>query len=86
MPRRVVKAGLNGPTAATIPVVPLDLGLSPAKAADLHREITTLLFRWKPFADDPNDLGRDVYRLLQWVLDEEYPTCKLLREYPVEKL
>lgn len=71
---------LRGPRAPAKVYIPPRLGLPKAKAEDLEVRVQQLLFRWKPMTEDPNNLARDVYELLEWILDADEPTCPLLRD------
>jgi hypothetical protein len=69
---------LRGPKPPVVPFVPPDLGLSAAKADDLEIRVRQLLYRWQPMTSNPDNLVRDVYALIAWVLEEEDPTCPRL--------
>lgn len=60
-------------TATPPEFVPPDLGLSSVRAAELEIRVRQILYRWRPQTEDPNNLARDLYALVDWVLDGEDP-------------
>lgn len=61
---------------------PPETGLGLVRQAELTQRIETILFRWQPRTDDPDGLRMDLYRLVEWALDESHPTCPLLEYTP----
>lgn len=57
--------------------VPPDLGLGAAKQQSLEVQVRHLVFRWQPRTEDPNNLARDIYALIAWVLDGDDPPSVL---------
>lgn len=42
--------------------------------------MSQILYRWHPLTADPNNLARDLYALLEWLLDgEDPPPGRILR-------
>jgi hypothetical protein len=66
-------AKLRGP-AYKVPRVPApDLGFTAEKAADLEVWIMQLSHRWQVPQTQLELLRSDLYRLVTWVVDGEYP-------------
>lgn len=64
---------LHGPTPKVVPYVPPDLGLHPDKENELWTRVQHLRNRWRPLTEDPNNLTRELYEILEWLLSEEPP-------------
>lgn len=81
MPRRVsTKGGLVGPAGTPRPAIPPDLSLSPQRMAQIERQLRTILYRWRPVTEDPENLMRDLWRLVEDVLDGDPLACPILRD------
>lgn len=73
MPRRTRPDDLNGPTAKAQPFVPPDLGLGAEKEGELWVRLQHLRNRWKPLTENPDNLTREIYEILEWLLTEDPP-------------
>lgn len=83
MPRRI-KDGLVGPAAPPEPCPIPDLGFSIAKATELEIRLRQILYRWRPVTEDPENLMRDLYEIVEFAALDEPTRCATLCEEPIE--